>query len=76
MTLIETRVKRWGNSFGIVIPSEVINKEGIKEEQKIRVIVLKDGSKVLKETFGILRGKLKRSSQEIKDELRRDLYNG
>ena len=74
MTVIEAKVKRWGNSFGIVIPAEVVNKEGIKEEQEIRVIVLQDSSKVLKETFGMLKGKLKKTAQQLKDEARRELY--
>ena len=74
MTVIEAKVKRWGNSFFIVIPAEVVNKEGIKEEQEIRVIVLQDSSKVLKETFGMLKGKLKKTAQQLKDEARRELY--
>jgi len=36
--------------------------------------VLKDSKKVLEETFGTLKGKLKKSSQRIKDELRKELY--
>ena len=75
MTIIETKVKRWGNSFGIVIPANIVSEEGIKEDQKIKVIVLRDSSKVLKETFGMLKGKLKKSSQQMKDELRKELYN-
>ena len=75
MTVIEARVKKWGNSFGVVIPIEVIEKEKIKEEDKIRLIVLKDSRKVLEETFGMGKGKLKKTGQQFKDELRRDLYN-
>ena len=75
MTVIEARVKKWGNSFGVVIPIEVIEKEKIKEEDKIRLIVLKDSRKVLEETFGMGKGKIKKTGQQFKDELRRDLYN-
>ena len=74
MTVIETKIKRWGNSFGIIIPSETIATKKIKENQNIGVIILEDSKKVLEETFGSLKNKLKKSSQEIKDELRRDLY--
>lgn len=74
MTVIETKVKRWGNSFGVVIPIEIIEKEKIKEDEKIRLILLKDSKRVFEETFGSLKGRLKKSAQEIKDELRRELY--
>jgi len=74
MTVIETKVKKWGNSFGVVIPMEVINREKIKEEQEIRVILVKDSKKVLGETWGLLKDKIKKPTQQIKDELRKDLY--
>ncbi len=74
MVVIETKVKRWGNSFGVIIPRETIITQKIKENQNISVIILEDSKKVLHETFGSLKNKLKKSSQEIKDELKRDLY--
>ena len=74
MSIIQTKVKRWGNSLGIIIPSEAIAASKIKENQRISFIILEDSKKVFEETFGSLKNKLKKSSQEIKDELRRDLY--
>ena len=74
MSVIETRVKRWGNSFGVVIPIEVVESENIKEDEDVRLIIVKKSSKVFKETFGIGKGKLKKSGQEFKDEARRELY--
>ena len=74
MTIVDTKVKRWGNSFGIIIPSETIVNKKIKENQNIKIIILEDSKKVLEETFGSLKNKLKKSSQEMKDELKRDLY--
>ncbi|MBS3086492.1 AbrB/MazE/SpoVT family DNA-binding domain-containing protein [Candidatus Pacearchaeota archaeon] len=75
MTVIETKVKRWGNSFGVVIPIEIIEEEKIKENDSLKLIVLKDSKNAFKETFGMGKGKIKKSAQQIKDELRRDLYN-
>ena len=74
MAIIEAKVKRWGNSLGIIIPSETVENKKIKENQNISVIILEDSKKAFEETFGSLKGKLKKSAQEIKDELRRDLY--
>jgi len=75
MTIIETKVKKWGNSFGVVIPSEVIVAKQIKENEDIGVIIIKDSRKVLRDTFGIGKGKIKKTGQEFKDEARRELYS-
>jgi len=76
MVVVETKLKKWGNSLGLIIPKEVIDKENLKEEEKVRVILVnKNSSKVLRETFGMLKGKIKKPTQQIKDELRRELYN-
>ncbi len=75
MTEIETKVKRWGNSLAVIIPSHVAEAGKIKEDDTIRLLVVPDSRKVLKETFGMLKGKLIKSGQQMKDELRRELYN-
>lgn len=74
MAIIETKVKRWGNSFGIIIPSEEVRRNNIEENEDIKVLIVKDSKKVLKKTFGLLKGKLTKPTQQIKDELRRELY--
>jgi len=73
MAVIETRLKKWGNSFGLIIPKEIVERENMKEEGKLRVVVIKkNSSKVLHETFG--KGKITKSGQQLKDEARRELY--
>ena len=74
MAIIETKVKRWGNSLGIIIPSEAVEIRNIKENDNIKILIVKDSKKVLKKTFGLLKGKLTKPTQQIKDELRRNLY--
>lgn len=72
MVVLKTEVKKWGNSLGIVLPKEVVEKEHIKENQKINIIIFKENN-VLKETFGTF--KFKKSAQQMKDEIRKELYN-
>jgi len=72
MPEVESRIKRWGNSFGVIIPTDVIRKEKLKVGQKVDIILLKK-SDVLKKTFGTL--KMKKSAQKIKNELREELYD-
>ena len=74
MPVIETKVKRWGNSLGIVIPSETVDRKNIRENDNIKILIMSDSKEVFKKTFGLLRGKLTKQTQQIKDELRRDLY--
>ncbi len=74
MEIIETKVKRWGNSLGIIIPSKAVEIRNIKENDSIKILIVKDSKKVLKKTFGLLKGKLTKPTQQIKNELRRDLY--
>ena len=66
---VEAKVRKWGRSFGVVIPIEKIKAEGIKENETIKLLITKR-TNVLKETFGTL--KLKRTTQEILDESDRE----
>ena len=74
MTVIEGKVKKWGNSLAVIIPSHAIEAKKIKENDNINVIIVNNSRKVLEETFGSLKGKIRKSSQQIKDELRKELY--
>lgn len=49
----------------------VRTKEFSKDERKL----LKSSKKAFKDSFGLLKGKIKKTGQEFKDELRRELYN-
>lgn len=67
MEQFEAVTKKWGNSLGITIPSEIIKEENIKPRDKITVLVFKDYSKKLKKMFGTL--KLKKSTQKVMEEI-------
>jgi hypothetical protein len=41
MTMAEARVKRWGNSFGIVIPREIVKMENIAAGDVIKIEISK-----------------------------------
>ena len=36
-----SKLKRWGNSFGVVVPKEVVEKEGLKEGEVVEISVRK-----------------------------------
>lgn len=69
---METTMKprRWGNSLGITIPKEIVEKEKITLKDELIVDIRKKRSKNdVKKLFG--RFKFNRSTQEIKDEMRK-----
>ncbi len=67
MVRIETITRKWGNSLGITIPKNIIEKSHLRENQKIIVeINLMPDIRSLR---GIL--KTKKSAQEFKDEMRK-----
>jgi len=74
MQEIETKLKRWGNSLAVVIPSEAVEAGNFRENQNIKILITSNSQKVLKETFGMLKGKITKPTQQIKDELREELY--
>ncbi|MBS3086664.1 AbrB/MazE/SpoVT family DNA-binding domain-containing protein [Candidatus Pacearchaeota archaeon] len=79
MEQIRTKVKKWGNSFGIIIPKEIISREGLKEDNEVFVTVQpKKYTTVgdimeLAKKFKIKR-KSKKSTQEVMDEIDREFW--
>ena len=69
MAVTETKVKRWGSSLGVVIPSEIAKKEKLKEGEKVIIEIKKKNT--MREFFGSLKG-LDIDPQKMKDELRKD----
>ena len=60
---IEVVVKKWGNSVGVILPKELVERESIKENEKVLLEVVKEAN--LKRIFGSLKRKM--SGQEFKD---------
>ena len=72
MAELTTKIRRWGNSFGIMIPLEVLRIKGFKEGEEIDAILIKKGN-VLRETFGT--HKFSKSVKQLMKETDRDLYD-
>lgn len=63
---IEVVLKKWGNSMGVVLPKEMVEKEELKENQKVLIEVVKEAD--FTKLFGSLKRKM--SGQEFKDMVR------
>ncbi len=66
---VEVKTKKWGNSIGVVIPSETIERLSIKPEEEI-IIEIEKKNNVLKEMFG--KAKIKKSSKKMIKEFRKE----
>jgi antitoxin component of MazEF toxin-antitoxin module len=37
----KAKLKRWGNSYGVIVPKEIVEKEGLKEGEEVEISVRK-----------------------------------
>ena len=72
MIEVETKVRKWGRSFGVVIPIEKIKEEGIKENETIKLLIGKKKN-VLREIFGTF--KFKKSTEEMLRESDKECWD-
>ncbi len=73
MTEFRGKVKKWGNSLGVIIPKEIIKEKKWKENDEVTLVSV-ENTPFLKQFFGKAKN-WKKSTQQIKDELRRELYD-
>ena len=64
-----SKARKWGNSLGIVLPNELVTDHNIREGDELEVKVKKKNAG-LGDLRGLLKGKLKESVQQLKDESR------
>ena len=78
MENIKTRIRRWGNSFGVVIPSTFIKSQNLEEGSEVEINISfsqKTRVKDLLEMSAKLNlKKPKRSTQEILNEIDEELW--
>ncbi|MFH1056137.1 MAG: AbrB/MazE/SpoVT family DNA-binding domain-containing protein [Candidatus Altiarchaeota archaeon] len=74
MKPLQVTVHKWGNTLGIRIPKEVAKREGLEDGKSIDILFLKDNTN-LRKSFGSCKGAFTRPTQDIKDELRKELYD-
>ena len=73
MQAFETTPKQWGNSLGITIPKDVVDKEQLSPGKRVRVLVVADRRSELRKVFGSL--KLKMPTQKAMEEIDREYYD-
>lgn len=74
METINTKVKKWGNSFGIILPAEIVKHNRIKEGTNIEVRITTKNKTKVKDVFGILKGKLTKDTEQLMKEVDKELW--
>jgi len=64
---IKAKIKKWGNSIGILIPKEAIRKENIKPDQEVTVLISAKPITKGKDIWGTL--KFKESTEKLMREI-------
>ena len=64
---IQVKLKKWGNSMAIIVPSSLIEEKKLKENEEIMVEVVKKAD--ISKSFGAIK-KRKMSGQDFKDMVR------
>ena len=67
---IEVKLKRWGNSMAVIVPNEIVEKQRLKENDKILVQIGRKAD--ISHIFGSLKSKRKLSGQEFKNSVRKE----
>ena len=53
MIEIETKARKWGDSIALIIPSEIVREEDIKQNDSLRIVIQKEDN--LTDLFGRLK---------------------
>ena len=69
----EAKLRNWGNSIGIVVPKEGVEKEKLKPNQKVRVVITPTNPVRVKDLFGKMKMKFTRPTDEILKEIDKEL---
>lgn len=73
MVELNGEIKKWGNSAALRINKSDLKSAGLRMNQRVRAIIIPKGN-AIQETFGIFKNLRKKSGQEMKDEIRKELH--
>ena len=74
MEKVTVRIKKWGNSLGIVLPMNVVKSKNLKEGSELEVLInLKNKTRV-GDVFGLLKNKWKKDTRRIMEEVDKEFW--
>jgi antitoxin component of MazEF toxin-antitoxin module len=76
MEEVITKIKRWGNSYGVLLPKSIINNE-LKENVEVKITVRPNTKLTVKDLFNLSKRhpvKTNKHTEEIMRETDYELY--
>jgi uncharacterized protein YdcH (DUF465 family) len=73
MIEVRGKIKQWGNSAAIRLTMSDLRKSRLGLNQEVKVLLV-PMTNLFDEVFGLARGRIKKSGQQLKDEIRKELY--
>ena len=73
MIELKSKLRKWGNSLGVVVPQNIIESENAQEGDEVVVLFSKEKNNVLREMFGTF--KFKKPTEELIKEIDKELYD-
>ncbi|MFQ5531823.1 MAG: AbrB/MazE/SpoVT family DNA-binding domain-containing protein [Candidatus Nanoarchaeia archaeon] len=78
MERITTKVKKWGNSLGVILPKKVVNSENIKEGLEVNITIQPKNKMTVKDLFEFAEKnklpRLKKTTEQIMREVDEELW--
>ena len=65
---VEVKLKKWGNSMAVIVPSEIVEQRKLKENETILIEIVKEVN--LSKMYGLVKNR-KRTGQQAKDLVRK-----
>ena len=79
MERVKTKVRKWGNSFGIILPKKVVDTEKIKENTEITITIESNNTMTVKDLMEFAKKhplpKIKKSLREVLNEVDKDFWS-
>jgi len=72
MIEVEAKLRKWGRSFGVVIPMDKVREANLVENESIIILITKDRNPFL-ESFGML--KTKKTTKQILKDIRKGAWD-
>ena len=72
MIEIKSKLRKWGNSYGIIVPGRVVENTGVKEGEEV-TILFKTNKVDLRKLFG--KHKFSKPTDQLMKEMDEELYN-
>ncbi len=73
MIEVKTKLRKWGNSFGVVVPQKAVENMDVKEGEDITILIKKEKPN-LRKLFGA--HKFFKPVEQLMKEMDEELYNG